>query len=96
MNQTSKNWEPTETYGGKLTENVVQAIARDCLAHTLTVLEAQGYKIVFHVHDEVIIEIEREKADLEKVCKIMSQPIPFAPGLPMAADGWVGDYFTKD
>ncbi len=96
MNQTSKNWEPTETYGGKLTENVVQAIARDCLAHTLTVLEAQGYKIVFHVHDEVIIEIEKEKADLDKVCQIMSQPIPFAPGLPMAADGWVGDYFTKD
>lgn len=96
MNQTSKKWEPVETYGGKLTENVVQAIARDCLAYTLAVLEARGYKIVFHVHDEVIIEIEKEKADLEKVCQIMSQPIPFAPGLPMAADGWVGDYFTKD
>ncbi|WP_352400121.1 DNA polymerase [Anaerotignum sp.] len=96
MNQTSKKWEPVETYGGKLTENVVQAIARDCLAHTLTALESQGYKIVFHVHDEVIIEIEKEKADLEKVCQLMSQPIPFAPGLPMAADGWVGDYFTKD
>lgn len=96
MDQTTKKWTPLETYGGKLTENVVQAIARDCLAHTLAVLEAHGYKIVFHIHDEVIIEIERDKADLEKVCRIMSLPIPFALGLPMAADGWVGDYFTKD
>lgn len=96
MNQTSKKWESVETYGGKLTENVVQAIARDCLAHTLTVLESAGYKVVFHVHDEVVIEIEKDKADLEKVCELMSCPIPFAPDLPMAADGWVGDYFTKD
>ena len=96
MNQTTKKWTNLETYGGKLTENVVQAIARDCLAYKIDLLEKQGFKIVFHIHDEVVIEIEKEKADLNRVCEIMSEPIPFAPGLPLAADGWVGEYFTKD
>lgn len=96
MNQTTKKWTNLETYGGKLTENVVQAVARDCLAYKIDLLEKQGFKIVFHIHDEVVIEIEKEKADLNRVCEIMSEPIPFAPGLPLAADGWVGEYFTKD
>lgn len=96
MNQTTKKWTSLETYGGKLTENVVQAIARDCLAYNMEKLESKGYKIVFHIHDEVVIEIEKEKADLEEVCRLMSEPIPFAPGLPMAADGWVGEYFKKE
>ena len=59
-------------------------------------LYAKLDKIVFHIHDEVVIEIEKEKADLEEVCRLMSEPIPFAPGLPMAADGWVGEYFKKE
>lgn len=96
MNQTSHKWEVTDTWGGKLVENCVQAIARDCLAENIERLEAAGYPIVFHVHDEVIIDIAEEKADLEKVCQIMSQPIPWAPGLPLGADGWVGSYYTKD
>ncbi|MGE4215142.1 MAG: DNA polymerase [Anaerotignaceae bacterium] len=96
MDQTSKKWIPVDTYGGKLTENVVQAIARDCLAYNINKLELLGYQIVMHIHDEVVIEIDSFNANLDGVCKIMSGPIPFAPGLPMAADGWVGEYFTKD
>lgn len=94
MDQTTKKWKPLETYGGKITENVVQAIARDCLAYNMQKLEALGYKIVFHIHDEVVIEAEKD--ELDRVCELMGQPIPFTPGLPMAADGWVGEYFTKD
>lgn len=96
MNQTSKKWEVTESYGGKLVENCVQAIARDCLAENIERLEKAGYPTVFHVHDEVIIDIEKEKADLDTVYSIMSQPIEWAPGLPLSADGWCGDYYTKD
>lgn len=96
MNQTTKKWEVVDTYGGKLVENCVQAISRDCLAENIERLEAAGYPVVFHVHDEVVIDIETEKADLDAVCQIMSQPIPWAPGLPLKADGWVGNYYTKD
>ena len=96
MNQTTKKWMPIETYGGKLTENIVQAIARDCLAENIERLEAAGFPVVFHVHDEVIIDIEKEKADLDTVYSIMSQPIDWAPGLPLSADGWCGGYYTKD
>lgn len=96
MNQTSKKWEVVDTYGGKLVENCVQAIARDCLAENIERLEAAGFPVVFHVHDEVVIDVENEKADLDVVCQIMSQPIAWAPGLPLKADGWVGSYYTKD
>lgn len=99
MNQTTKKWEAIETYGGKLVENCVQAVARDCLAENIGKLEASGCPVVFHVHDEVIIEKEISgpaEKELERVCGIMSQPIPWAPGLPLNADGWVGDYYTKD
>lgn len=96
MNQTTKKWEVVDTYGGKLVENCVQAIARDCLAVNIERLEAAGYPVVFHVHDEVVIDAAKEKADLDAVCHIMGQPIPWAPGLPLKADGWVGEYYTKD
>ena len=96
MNQTSKKWEVLDTYGGKLVENCVQAIARDCLAVNIERLENAGYPVVFHVHDEVVIDCPKEKADLVKVCFIMGQPINWAPGLPLKADGWIGDYYTKD
>lgn len=95
VNQTRK-WEQTETYGGKLTENVVQALARDCLALAIERLETAGYPVVFHVHDEVVIEVPSEKADLDAVCRIMGQPVPWAPGLPLKAEGWIGKYYKKD
>lgn len=96
INQTTRKWEQTETYGGKLVENCVQAIARDCLAENIERLEDAGIPIVFHVHDEIIAEVETEKADLKQVCQIMSRPILWAPGLPLSAEGWVGTFFTKD
>lgn len=96
MDQTTKKWKPIETYGGKLVENVVQAIARDCLAEAIERLEVLGYEVVFHVHDEVVIDCPAEQADLDRVAAIMSQPLPWAPDLPLGADGWVGDFYKKD
>ena len=92
----AKKWGEIETYGGKLTENIVQAIARDCLAVKIERLTALGYKIVFHVHDEVVIEAPGKHADLDEVCRIMSEPIPWAPGLPLNADGYISKFFKKD
>lgn len=96
MNQTTHKWETIDTWGGKLVENCVQAIARDCLAENIERLEAGGYLIVTHIHDEIVIDCAPEKADLKKVIEIMSQPIPWAPGLPLGADGWTGEYYKKD
>ncbi|PTY76240.1 hypothetical protein B5V89_18690, partial [Heyndrickxia sporothermodurans] len=96
LNQTTKKWEQTSTYGGKLVENVVQAIARDCLAVTLDRLERAGYQTVMHIHDEAVLDVPKEKADLEKVEKIMSQEISWAPGLPLNAAGFVSEYYKKD
>lgn len=93
---SSKKWGDLETYGGKLTENIVQAIARDILALKIEKLTMSGYKIVFHVHDEVVIEIPEQEADLQAVCGILSEPVPWAPGLPLNADGWIGKFFKKD
>ena len=99
VDQTTKQWKSIETYGGKLVENCVQAIARDALAGAVDRLEAAGFPIVFHVHDEVVIDMKPfadSKTMLEQVTKIMTAPIPWAETLPLNADGWVGDYFTKD
>lgn len=94
-NQTTKKWGPLETYGGKLVENIVQAIARDCLAVNIDRLEQAGYPVVFHVHDEVVIDADPGQR-LDDVISIMRQPIAWAPGLPLNADGWEGSYYTKD
>lgn len=96
VNQQTKKWCEMETYGGKLVENITQAVARDCLALNIERLEAAGFPIVFHVHDEVVIDIEKKRADLSTVIKIMSQPPEWAKDLPLRADGWIGEYFTKD
>ncbi len=96
VDQTSGKWQRKETYGGKLVENIVQAIARDCLAQAITRLEAAGLKIVFHIHDEVVIDAPPGGAGLKDVINIMANPIPWAPGLPLGADGWTGDYFKKE
>jgi len=96
MNQTTKTWETVETYGGKLVENIVQAIARDCLAESMLSLDAAGYSIVMHVHDEVVIETDGSKGSLEDVIAIMSRPIPWAKSLPLKADGYETYYYKKD
>lgn len=94
VNQQTRKWETTETFGGKLVENIVQAIARDCLAETLLRLDDVGLKTVFHVHDEVIIE-SREEC-LEQALAMMAEPMPWAPGLLLKGDGFTCQYYRKD
>lgn len=96
VNQTSKAWCRQETYGGKLVENIVQATARDCLAESMLRLDTAGYKILMHVHDEVIIEAEKGRSDLNEVIRIMSQNELWNRGLPLNADGYKTDYYRKD
>lgn len=99
QNQTTKRWERVETYGGKLVENIVQAIARDCLAIAIENLKAQGLHVVFHIHDEVVIDTPAwadNDTMLDTVTKIMTKPIPWAQALPLNADGWVDKFFKKD
>jgi DNA polymerase len=96
VNQTTRKWEEIETYGGKLAENITQAVARDCLAEAIERLEAVGYQIAFHVHDEVVIDAPQDKANLDEVVRIMSVPPTWAPDLPLKADGWVNPFFKKD
>lgn len=98
MDQETKKWGKQETYGGKLAENLTQAIARDCLAVSMLRLDSSGYPIVFHVHDEVISDYEKSNPDetLKNICRIMGEPIPWAPGLLLKADGYYTSYYKKD
>ncbi len=96
MDQTTKKWKRIETYGGKLVENCVQAIARDCLAQAIEHLEEAGLPVIFHIHDEVVIDCPPNAATLEQVVEIISRPIPWAKDLPLGADGWIGQFFKKD
>lgn len=95
INQTTKKWEVIPTYGGKLTENIVQAIARDCLTETLLRIKAKGWPIVFHVHDEVILDVPMS-VELEEVIQTMTEEISWAKGLILNAAGFTGSYYMKD
>ena len=96
MNSTSRQWGWIDTYGGKLVENIVQATARDCLAYSMLQLDKAGYEIVMHVHDELVIEVPKNSEELETIANIMGQEIPWAPGLPLRADGYECSYYQKD
>lgn len=96
-NQTTKRWEETETYGGKLVENVVQATARDCLAVAMMRVDKMGYNIVMHVHDEMIVDVPVEDTKaLDRINAAMAAPIDWAPGLPLKGDGYICDFYQKD
>lgn len=95
QNQTTRQWEKTETWGGKLVENIVQAYARDCLAVAMVRLEADGWHICFHVHDEVIVEAP-EGSRWEDVAEVMGRPIDWAPGLILRGDGYETKFYMKD
>lgn len=95
MDQQTKKWTVLNTYGGKIVENVVQAIARDCLAVTLTKLDMAGFQTVLHVHDEAGIEVS-DPNDLDRALAIMAEPIPWAPGLPLKGDGFTTQFYMKD
>lgn len=96
MEQGSRKWGRLETYGGKLVENIVQAIARDCLAAAMLRLKEAGYKIIMHIHDEVVMEVPDGKGSLEEVTEIMSKNEPWEAGLIKTADGFEGQYYMKD
>lgn len=91
-------WGHAETFGGKLTENIVQAIARDCLRDAMLAV-SEGYpRIVMHIHDEMVVEVPvgTAEADLKEISSIMGRPIPWAPGLLLRADGYTTKYYKKD
>lgn len=96
MDQVKKKWMSHRTYGGRLVENLVQAIARDCLAVALTRLDALGYDIVMHVHDEVVLDVPYGFGSVEEVTETMSRPIDWAPELPLAAAGFECEFYQKD
>lgn len=96
MEQGTRTWGTLETYGGKLVENIVQATARDCLAAAMLRLTEAGYRILMHVHDEVIMEMPKDRGSLEEVTRIMSQNEPWEKGLIKNADGFEDIYYRKD
>lgn len=85
-----------ETFGGKLAENATQAIARDILAHALLTLEKNGYPVIFHVHDEAVIEKPTGQGSLEEACRLMAIAPDWAKDLPLRADGYECMYYRKD
>lgn len=96
MEQGTRAWGTLETYGGKLVENIVQATARDCLAAAMLRLTKAGYRILMHVHDEVIMEMPKDRGSLEEVTRIMSQNETWEKGLIKNADGFEDIYYRKD
>ena len=97
QNQTTRKWERTETYGGKLAENVTQSVARDCLAEKMMLLESKGYHVVFHVHDEMIFDVPRsDTAAADAIDAAMAAPIDWAPGLPLKGGTYECDFYRKD
>ena len=98
VDQQTNKWTWLETYGGKLTENITQAVARDCLGEVLTELDTYGLRVVFHVHDEVIVETGKEHAekDMEAVKKFFAEAPKWAKDLPLKGAGYITDYYLKD
>ena len=95
VNQTTGKWGQQSTYGGKLVENVTQAIARDCLCEVLRRIDARGWDVVFHVHDEVIVDAPLS-VHTDDLCELMAEPISWAPGLLLKGAGFEADYYMKD
>lgn len=97
VDQKTKKWGRLSTYGGKLTENIVQATARDLLANALRNLCAGGYTVNFHIHDEVILEEPEDSGrTLEEAIRLMCLLPAWAEGLPLNADGFEAHYYKKD
>lgn len=94
--QKTKKWTRLETWGGKLTENLVQATARDCLRDKMLALDAAGFDIRMHVHDEIVVTEPLDGKTLEQMNEIMNAPLPWAEGLPLRGDGYYCDFYQKD
>lgn len=96
IDQEKKIWKKIYTYGGKIVENVTQAIARDIMCEQMLNMWDAGHETVLHVHDEVVNEKDADKSDISKVNEILAKPVPWAPGLPLAAKGFVSTHYKKD
>lgn len=92
---TSRKWERQGIYGGFFAENITQSLSRDVLAEAIIRLEANGYKTVFHVHDEIICESRKGSQSIEEMAKIMCVLPAWANDLPISADGWNGFRYRK-
>ena len=92
----SKKWTRIETFGGKLTENIVQAAARDLLAGAMLRLRDAGFEIVMHVHDEAVLEVPVGQSSVKEVCTLMAEAPAWADGLPLRADGYECEFYKKD
>jgi len=95
INQRTNTWEPIDTYGGKLAENVTQAVARDLLAEALVRVTDAGFRPVLHVHDEILCEEPLGERSLDELLSLMSTVPDWAAGCPIAAEGWQGDRYRK-
>lgn len=98
VDQDTKRWSRQETYGGKLVENVVQAVARDCLAVNIMRVQAKGYNIVMHIHDEMVVEVPEDDAvnAFQRISDCMGTAVPWAPELPLRGDGYITRHYKKD
>ena len=96
VDQQTKKWSRIETWGGKLTENLVQATARDCLRDSMLALDEAGYDIRMHIHDEVVVTEPIDGRSVEDMNELMGRAAPWAEGLPLDAAGYEGSYYFKD
>ena len=96
MDQTTNTWVKIDTYAGKIVENIVQATARDCLRDAMLNVAAAGYKIAFHVHDEIVMDVPIGEGSREEISAIMGKSLPWAPDLPLRGDAYECSYYMKD
>ena len=95
VNQTTRKWQSVRTYGGKLVENIVQAIARDILGEVILKAQAWNLDLVFHVHDEIIVEADKQ-TPLSLVEALFDDDITWARGLPLKGAGYTTRFYKKD
>jgi DNA polymerase len=96
QDQKTKQWTRLSTYGGKLVENITQAIARDCLREAMLALDALGYTQLMTIHDEIVIESPKGKGSLAEVEGVLGKSIAWAPGLLLRGDGFEAAYYQKE
>jgi len=98
INTYTRQWGDVTTYGGKLTENLVQGIARDFLVNSLLEVARAGFTIIFHVHDEIVVETESEPTDekFKTFLEIAGRKPEWAGDFPLAISGWYGKRYRKD